>query len=103
MRTQRCPCETRLGEERGERRAGLVLRHAVQIDLVADRELAATKPAQHGIGSSVATESELVTRLDVEVVRVESEQVGDDRLPRPRGAKRRAGGGARVRAAAAAA
>ena len=71
------PLQHRLGEEGAERRARLVLRHAVQVDLVADRVFAATQPAQHGLGDPVAAVAELVARLHVEIMGVEGERIGE--------------------------
>ena len=50
----------------------------MQVELVADRVLAAPEPAQDRIGDAVAAEPELVAGLDAEIVRVEGEQVGED-------------------------
>jgi hypothetical protein len=67
----------------------------VQVELVADGILAAPEPAQHRIGDAVAAEPELVAGLDVEIVRVEGEQVGEDT-----GFVRAPGNGARAAALA---
>jgi len=47
-------------QESAEGCARLVLGHAVQVDLVADRVLAAPQAPKHRLGYSLAAESELV-------------------------------------------
>src|SRR6185436_15908771 len=67
--------ERGLGEERAESGARLVLRHPVQVNLVAYGIFAAPQPAQDRFRDAVAAKGELVPGLDVEVVGVEGKRI----------------------------
>ena len=70
--------ERGLGEERAESGARLVLRHPVQVNLVAYGIFAAPQPAQDRFRDAVAAKGELVPGLDVEVVGVEGKRIRKD-------------------------
>ncbi len=89
-RTQRLPCSDRLGEERGERQARLVLRHAVQVDLVAHGVQALPEPAQDAIRARPRGGSGVLRRTPRRGRPGRGAAIRRARAPRRRGATRRA-------------
>ena len=67
-----------LREEIGKRVSRLVLGHAVQVELVAYRVLAAPQAPERRFRDAVAAEGELVPGFDLEVRSVESERFRQD-------------------------
>ena len=63
--------ERSLGEKGTECQACLVLRHAVQVDLVADGVLAATQPLEDRFGNAFAAIAEFFAGFDVEIRRIQ--------------------------------
>ena len=70
--------ERSLGEKGAERKACLVLRHAVQVDLVADGVLAATQSLENGFGNAFAAIAELFAGFDVEIRRIQHKRIRKD-------------------------
>ena len=68
--------ERSLGEKGAECKARLVLRHAVQVDLVPDGIIATTQPLEDGFGNAFAAIAEFFAGFDVEVRRIQHERIG---------------------------
>jgi len=67
----------RFREKVAERETRLVLRHAVQVELVPHRVLAAPEPPQRSFRDALAAKRQLVPGVDIEVRRVEAEGISE--------------------------